>query len=381
MITAQNNTWKVTSSLPIEYDVIEKNDFFSQSSYDENIFGKKSKDGISRRLIVIDHIVAKNFGEEIRSYFTRAGVAAEFLILETDEESKIIDTVFIVLDKIITLKLQRRSEPIIAIGGGVLLDIVGLAASLYRRGIPYVRVPTTLIGLIDAGIGVKTGVNYSDHKNRIGTYYSPKSVLLDTTFLSTLDERHIRNGMGEILKMALIKDSLLFSLLEKCASQIVTDKLQSHENSKAIMHHSIQSMLEELEKNLWEKDLERLVDFGHTFSPTIEMEALPELLHGEAVAIDMAICVVIAHGRGFLSDDEMNRVFNVYKALALPTYHDSCTFSLLHEALEDATSHRNGKQRVPLPKGIGNGIFVHDITNQEIEDAVNFLKEMSYEYA
>ncbi len=372
---ANSSTWKVSSSLPIEYAVVERSGFFFQPDYDESIFGQKSDDGMTRRLIVIDHIVAKYFGDTIKSYFSRNDIHVEFLTLTADEELKVADTVFSVLNKIIDLKLQRRSEPIIAIGGGVLLDIVGLAASLYRRGTPYVRVPTTLVGLIDAGIGIKTGVNYDTHKNRIGTYYSPKSVLLDATFLSTLDERHLRNGMAEILKMALIKDADLFSLLEESAHQIVDDKLQSHPHSQAIMRHSIQSMLEELEKNLWEKDLERLVDFGHTFSPTIEMKALPELLHGEAVAIDMAICIIIAHGRKLLTNDEMDRIFQVYKALGLPIFHSSCEIKVLCDALDDATSHRDGLQRVPLPKGIGEGIFVHDISEQEIKDAVMVLKE------
>lgn len=372
---ASNSTWKISSSLPIEYAVIERNGFFFQPDYDEDIFGQKSKDSTTRRLIVIDHVVAKYFGDTIKAYFSRNSIDIDFLILTADEESKVADTVFTVLNKIIDLKLQRRSEPIIAIGGGVLLDIVGLAASLYRRGIPYIRVPTTLVGLIDAGIGIKTGVNYDTHKNRIGTYYSPKSVLLDATFLATLDERHLRNGMAEILKMALIKDADLFSLLEESAHQIVEDKLQSHSNSQAIMRHSIQSMLEELEKNLWEKDLERLVDFGHTFSPTIEMKALPDLLHGEAVAIDMALCVIIAHNRNLLTDEEFSRIFQVYKDLGLPTCHATCEVSVLCDALEDATNHRDGLQRIPLPNGIGKGIFVHDITEQEIEKAVRVLKE------
>jgi len=373
-----NSAWKVSSSLPIEYTVIERNNFFSQHGYDESIFGPVSQNGLARRLVVIDHMVVTNFGEMIKSYFSRNNIEAEFLVLTADEEAKVADTVFTVLNKIIDLKLQRRSEPIIAIGGGVLLDIVGLAASLYRRGIPYIRVPTTLVGLIDAGIGIKTGVNYDTHKNRIGTYYSPKSVLLDATFLSTLDERHLRNGMAEILKMALIKDADLFLLLEESAHQIVEDKLQSHVHSQEIIRHAIQSMLEELEKNLWEKDLERLVDFGHTFSPTIEMKALPDLLHGEAVAIDMAICIMIAYDRSLLTEEEAKRIFDIYKALGLPMYHSTCEVSVLCDALEDATSHRDGLQRVPLPKGIGEGIFVHDITEDEIKKAVAVLKEKTY---
>lgn len=376
-----NKIWKVSSHQPVEYTVVERTNFFKNSPYETNIFGPKALNGRTRRLLVIDAQVNEYFGEGIKNYFARHDVDIETLILSTDEESKEMTTVFAVLDKIVELKLQRRSEPVIAIGGGVLLDVVGFAASLYRRGIPYVRIPTTLIGLIDAGIGIKTGVNYNAHKNRIGTYFSPSAVLLDSTFLSTLDCRHIQNGMGEILKMALIKDPDLFTLLEDCAHMIVADKLQSHSHSQAIMRRSIHSMLEELEKNLWEKDLERLVDFGHSFGPTIEMKALPELLHGESVAIDMAICAVISHQRGLLSDDELERIFAVYRALGLPMYHEVCQPQLLIDALEDTVSHRDGQQRMPLPKHIGVGVFVNDISHSEIEHAITFLKEESHELA
>lgn len=369
-----NGVWKVSSQQSVEYTVVERNDFFRSSMYDEAIFGPKAIDAVTRRLIIIDHKVAKYFGGLIGDYFSRNGIETEMLILSADEGAKEITTVFTVLDKIIEMKLQRRSEPIIAIGGGVLLDIVGLAASLHRRGMPYVRVPTTLIGLIDAGIGVKTGVNYGIHKNRIGAYYSPYAVLLDSSFLSTLDERHIKNGMGEILKMALIKDGILFQLLEESARAVVS-KPYGHTHAQAIMRRSVHAMLEELEKNLWEKDLERLVDFGHSFGPTIEMRALPAILHGESVALDMAICVVIAYARNLISEEELERIFAVYRALELPTYHNLCKLSVLTEALEDTISHRDGQQRMPLPYGIGKGIFVNDITRKEIEHAINILKE------
>lgn len=369
--------WKVSSLQRVEYTVFERNRFFAGSNYDEKLFGPKTSSGHTRRLIVIDSMVNTHFGEVIRNYFSRCGIEVEILVVSIAEESKEMTAVFTIVDKISNLKLQRRSEPVIAIGGGVLLDIVGLAASLYRRGIPYVRVPTTLIGQIDAGIGVKTGVNYHGHKNRIGAYYPPSAVLLDATFLSTLTERQIQNGMGEILKMALIKNEALFQLIEESAPEIVRDKFQHHWHSQAILHIAVHSMLEELEHNLWEKDLERLVDFGHSFGPRLEMEALPALLHGESVAIDMAICLVISYHRNLLSQNEMERIFSVYRALGLPIYHTLCEPELLLSALEDTISHRDGLQRMPLPHHIGHGIFVNDISTEEIESAINYLKAES----
>jgi 3-dehydroquinate synthase len=125
-------------------------------------------------------------------------------------------------------------------------------------------------------------------------------------------------------------------------------------------------MLEELQPNLWETGLERLVDYGHSFSPAIEMAGLPDLLHGEAVCIDMALTTHIAHRRGLVSDIELSRVMNVMRLLELPVHHTSCTPELLVRALVDTTRHRDGLQRLPLPVGIGGATFVNDVSADEL---------------
>jgi 3-dehydroquinate synthase len=279
-----------------------------------------------------------------------------------------------------------------------LLDIVGFSASAYRRGTPFVRVPTTLIGLVDAGVGVKTGINFHGHKNRLGSYFAAGRTLLDRTFLKTLDRRHISNGLAEILKIALVKDSGLFDLLEQHGPALLDSRLQGddppyhwehvspHERLRAplperniateVVERAVHGMLEELAPNLWEQVLERVVDYGHTFSPTIEMRALPELLHGEAVTIDMALTTVLAEHRGQVSSAQRSRILELIRVLELPTWHPLCTPDVLLPALRDTVRHRGGTQRLPLPIGIGAAVFVNNVSEQEIVRASATLTDL-----
>jgi 3-dehydroquinate synthase len=169
-------------------------------------------------------------------------------------------------------KLRRR-EPFLAIGGGVILDICGMAACLYRRGVPFVRVPTTLLAIVDASVGVKNGVDYccaithETYKNRVGSFYAPSSCLLDSSFIATQDDRNISNGFGEILKLALVRSSGLFELLETHGAALIESRFDKSLSvpegvSDRIIELSIQIMLEELGPNLWEYKLERCVDYG-----------------------------------------------------------------------------------------------------------------------
>ncbi|MGH9082326.1 MAG: sedoheptulose 7-phosphate cyclase [Acidimicrobiales bacterium] len=330
-----------------------------------------------RRLIVIESFVHTLYGHVLERYLRAWGLTAEVLVLLAGEQAKTMDSVHTVTRHLDGLEIARRHEPIIAIGGGVLLDVVGMAASLYRRSTPYVRVPTTLIGLVDAGVGVKTGVNFDNHKNRLGTYYAPSTCLLDPSFLRSLDERHISNGLAEILKIALVKDYRLFTLLERHGGRLVTSRLQPERNdstvAREVLERAIGGMLEELAPNLWEKELHRLVDYGHSFSPTIEMDALPDLLHGEAVCIDMALTTAIAHGRGLVGDEDYRRIMATIETLRLPAYHPICTVERLGAALADTVRHRDGAQRLPLPVGIGSARFVDDVTVAEIGTALDRL--------
>ncbi|MFJ5517004.1 sedoheptulose 7-phosphate cyclase [Streptomyces griseoluteus] len=374
--------WTVEAVRQVRYHVVGSDHLFSTHNTDllDGCPEAPLRAG-ERRLVVIDENVEKLHGARIREYFAFHDVRITVLVLRADETVKQWDAVSRVVDAMNDFGIDRRREPVIAIGGGVLTDVVGFAASLYRRGTPYIRIPTTLIGLVDAGVGVKTGVNYSSGKNRLGTYAPAKVTFLDRSFLRSLDLRHISNGLAEILKMALIRSEDLFALLETHGPAVRADRFQGSTGTlaraaDAIFADSIHLMLEELQPNLWESALERCVDYGHTFSPTIEMHALPELLHGEAVVIDMALTTALGTLRGDVSQEEADRIFAVIRALGLPLWSDVLEDrGLLEEALRDTVRHRDGQQRLPLPVGIGRHRFVNDVEPAELEAATRVLRQ------
>lgn len=362
--------WNVSSNRPTSYCVVEKYGFFeSQTPFDFCVGGDRPE----RAFIVIDRNVEQLYGNLIRSYFNAMKMHFDVLVLDGDESNKTADAAFKVARTLEHFKLARRREPIIAIGGGVVMDIVGFAASIYRRGTPFYRVPTTLMGQIDAGIGIKTGVNFDLHKNRLGSYYPAALTVIDRRFLQTQDDRHIRNGISEIVKMALIKDKRLFDLLMRQASGLVQGRFVTNISEEEIFKRAIQGMLEELSGNLWEELLERSVDFGHTFSPILEMDALPELLHGEAVSIDMAISLALSFNRGLIGHDEFIKSIHLFERLGLPVTHQLCTPEYLMVGVEDATRHRDGLLRLPLPAPIGSVQFIHDISIEELSEALSIL--------
>ncbi|WP_309134160.1 sedoheptulose 7-phosphate cyclase [Cellulomonas sp.] len=373
--TDRPGSWNVRAQKTVSYEVRFRDDLFRPDRTDLlEVGGSPGRGRRLRRLVVVDSNIDLLHGAAIRAYFEHHDVHYEVLVVEANETRKDFGTAARIVEKLDEFGIARRSEPIIAVGGGVLMDVVGLSASLYRRGTPFVRVPTTLIGLVDAGVGAKTAVNFNGHKNRLGTYAPAELTLLDRTFLSTLDRRHISNGLAEILKIALIKDFRLFELLEQHGPLLLDEKFQGltatgDEAARAVLHAATHGMLEELQPNLWETTLERCVDYGHTFSPVVEMRALPALLHGEAVCVDMALTTHLACRRGLLSETDRDRVLAVMAALELPTWDPVLDPDVLVRALADTVRHRDGEQRLPLPVGIGGVTFVNDVTADEIRAA------------
>jgi len=335
-----------------------------------------------RRFVVIDDAVLREYGDELRAYFKHHAVQVRFVQLKGEEYNKTFAAVETVLEALVEFGLHRR-EPILAVGGGVVLDIVGFAASMYRRGVPYIRVPTTLLAIVDASVGVKTGVDYVSTtkgalKNRVGSFYAPTAAFLDKRFIRTQDKRNIINGFGEIMKLALVRSPELFDLLEQHGARLVAERFQGSDHvADRVIELSIQTMLEELGPNLWEEKLERCVDYGHSFSKIIEFTSAPPLMHGEAVNVDGLLCLAISARRGWISRDIVLRVFRVMRTLGLPTKDESATPAAMWRALEDAVEHRHGAQRVPLVCArLGSYGFANDITRDEVCAAIDYVEKL-----
>jgi len=382
--------WRNIFTLPISYDVnvVPHGTLLDPSNKQLLHSTGVPSDEYKRRFAVIDTNVNLIYGEAIRKYFAAQGIELTSCITNGGEQEKRPDAVDMILDQLCAYKLRRR-EPFLAIGGGVVLDIAGMAACLYRRGVPFVRVPTTLLAIVDASVGVKNGVDYccgvtkDTYKNRIGSFYAPSSCLLDNSFIATQDKRNISNGIGEIIKLALVRSEDLFELLEAHGPALIESRFASTTSvpdgvSERIIELSIQIMLEELGPNLWEHKLDRCVDYGHTFSKLLEMVPGADIMHGEAVNVDGFFCIVLSHLRGYIDIDTVNRVFKCMQSLSLPTNSKDLRSDLAWQSCKDAIEHRHGKQRIPLITEIGQSICVSDITREELDKALEMMDQFTH---
>lgn len=313
-------------------------------------------------LVVISEMIEKLYYDKIYTYFSKKNGKDMFKIItiKTSEVNKEIDNVCKILEEAKKFGLGRKSI-LVGIGGGVLLDMVGFAASMFRRGIRYLRVPTTLVGQIDAGIGIKTGANFLGSKNYIGSFYPPMAAVNDIELLKTLPLHHLQNGLSEIIKMAIIVDAQLFTMVKEHFPRFLRKQCLGAETLE-ISHRAIATMLDELRVNFYERNLERLVDFGHTFSPFIETYSEYKINHGFAVAMDMAISTEISCLLGVIEREDRDRILNLLTSVGLDVY-DSETYKAdrMWASLKDIVLHRGGNLNLVIPTQIGRADFVRNL--------------------
>lgn len=332
-------------------------------------------DGQRGVVAVVDANVARLHGLAIRDYFAAHAVGLEMVMVPPGEAAKSMRTVERLVSLFAERQVLRRSSPVLAIGGGATLDSASFAASVFRRGVPCVRVPTSLLAMVDASVGVKTAINLCGGKNRVGTYAAPSLVLVDPGFLATLPAREWASGLAEIIKLGVISDRGLFEMVET----ELADGLGSltAERAEPLVTGAIGGMLGELSGNLFESRLDRRVDFGHTFSPYFEL-AVDDLRHGEAVAIDMAMTCLIAADRELLDAVSLHRVLRLLSRCGLP-WQAPVPVGCLLGALDQTAAQRDGKQRIPMPIGLGQAIFVNDVTQDEVRRAHQAVARLALE--
>ena len=362
----KNLDWSIRSSEKINFNISYTHSILSNHELIDEL------SETNRIFLIIDSNINEIYKNQIEKIIKESNKDYFVSLVKPDECNKDFEAVMNIIKFIDSKKLKRVSEPLIVIGGGVVLDIAAFTASIYRRGVPIIKIPTNLLSIVDACVGVKTGINLGLMRNRIGTYYPPKKVLIDKSFLKTCPIRHISNGLGEIFKIALIKSNLLFSDLESYCSDIgIEEKLCFGALASKIINQSITLMLEELEPNLFEKNLERCVDFGHSFSPYIELNNIQELLHGEAVTLDCLFSSCLAYNLDLISINELNRIYALAQRLGLPTFHkDFTNKNLLKTSLEQTKAHRNGSLNLPIPNGIGSYVFLNDLRDSKLDDTI-----------
>jgi len=260
-----------------------------------------------------------------------------------------------------------------------------MVAVLSRRGVAHIKIPTTLIGLIDAGIGVKGAVNLPGKKSAIGCFYPPERVLLDPSFLRSLPKRLISEGLAEAIKVAIIFDPALFEEIEQSPGKLLANPEDAdYKYATELVWRSANLLLDELERNLFEdRSYERLLDFGHTFSPMIEVRSGFHIRHGVAVAIDMALSSTVANSLGLLPSADRDRILSLLLSLGLPIFSRLLSLERCNSALEEMEAHRGGRLNLVVPSGIGKAVFLTDkeqVAQAVVSTALEFLRNKAQDY-
>ena len=272
---------------------------------------------MSRRAIIVTNpVVAQHHLDLLQSTLTAAAVETEVIAIPDGEAHKDWKTLYAVHTRLLELSAER-STTLIALGGGVIGDLAGFAASTYQRGIPLIQVPTTLLAQVDSSVGGKTAVNHPLGKNMIGSFYQPRAVISDTATLSTLPAREYRSGIAEVVKCGAIRDLALFEWLEANIERLLA------RDPEAITHAVIESCrikAEIVATDECETGERALLNFGHTFGHAIETAAgYGSWLHGEAVAAGMVLATVLSQRLTGLSSKEAARLQHLLVRAQLPT--------------------------------------------------------------
>ncbi|VVB57387.1 Glycerol-1-phosphate dehydrogenase [NAD(P)+] [uncultured archaeon] len=249
--------------------------------------------------------------------------------IEATEDNKSLDTICKIYEFFMQQELDRTGF-VIGIGGGIVCDMAGFAASTYMRGVPFAYAPTTLLAQADASLGGKTGVNLQGYKNQVGTFCQPSFVLMDLSVLKTLPGPQVRDGFAEIIKHAAIADAQLFEMLEKNAK----DALVLDEKAlRAILLRSLAVKISVVEKDEKEAGVRRLLNFGHTLGHAIEKTQ--QKSHGQAVAIGMVLAAKMSVERKMMKEGECKRLISLLRAYGLPTELDGRPDALLQAVTHD----------------------------------------------
>ncbi len=286
-----------------------------------------------------------------------------------------------VQDIMITLGNQHmdRQSYVLAIGGGSVLDMVGFVTALIHRGLRLVRMPTTVLGQNDAGVGVKNGMNEHGMKNFVGAFAPPFAVINDFSFLSTLSDEHWSGGVAEAFKVAIIKDREFFEFLVSHAPMIgKRDQSAMEETVRrcAVIH------LEHIATSgdPFEMGTARPLDFGHWSAHKLEALSEYRISHGSAVAAGIAIDAYYAMKKGLITHAELDRVIAGLSAVGCPLWYPELDMRrpsgklAILEGLEDFREHLGGQLTITLPRSIGEKIEVHEMSTDIIEEAVVFLR-------
>jgi 3-dehydroquinate synthase len=371
-----------------DYRVYFTREMFNPSNRNfENFLKEHVEPGVHQKILfVIDEGVLNTHRElitQIQSYFkiyNSVSLIENPVVIPGGEFAKNTSTYFDAIIEAIDINGIDRHSYLAAIGGGALLDVAGFAAAVAHRGIKHIRIPTTVLSQNDSGVGVKNGINYKGKKNFLGTFVPPVAVFNDEAFLVTLSERAWRSGLSEAVKVALIKDATFFYWIENNAQKLVTRDL---ETMNYLVRRCAQLHLDHIASgDPFELGSSRPLDFGHWSAHKLEQLSGFQILHGEAVAMGIALDSLYAALAGLLSIGKAERVIHLLINLGFDITNRWLEItdenSEILKGLQEFREHLGGRLTIMLLRDIGVGEEVHEIDIPLLKEAS--LKLQGYQH-
>jgi len=367
-------TYQLKSKIQVADDILDVNNSIIADQYRE----------YGRCVAVVEQTVNELYGERLGKYFEHHKIKYQSLVMRAIEADKTIKSVEVILKFLGKDGCDvARNEPILIVGGGVISDVGGLACSLQHRRTPYIMIGTTVVAAVDAGPSPRTCCNGDSFKNSIGSYHPPVLTLVDRSFFKTLPKGHIRNGMAEIVKMAITDDIILFELCEIYGLELIETHFATKsedENLKNIANEVIYRALYAYMKhegtNMFETYQDRPHAYGHTWSPRFEPAA--KLIHGHAVAICMAFGATLSYLLGWCSEQERDRIIGLLVKLELSVHHPIIEDTKLMISGQNNMRKKRGMGGLwaPLPKGIGNCDYAKEVEENLLIETIQTHKTL-----
>ncbi len=317
-------------------------------------------------LVISDNGVPANITKKVAS-ICKTFSKVFSVILSKGEKAKSLQN----FQKILNFLAENnfdRSDAIIAVGGGVVGDIAGYAASSYLRGVQFIQIPTTVLAQVDSSVGGKTAINIPAGKNLVGAFYNPKGVIIDTSVLASLPQREYRAGLAEVVKYALIKNKYLFNLLKENAQKIL---LMNKNIIEDVIYESIKTKAEIVTKDEKENGIRAILNFGHTFGHAIEADGkYKKILHGEAVAKGMLIASKISYLEGHISKKYFNTIQDLLEMYKFNLSTSQYQYKDLKPFIYRDKKVRSGKLNLVLLGGPSKAIITNSFDSNNLKKSL-----------
>jgi len=346
------------------YDILIGNDLIDHAGEYLRPFMKRRQ-----TVVVADETVWALHGAKLKAALGRAGIAATCIEVPPGEEHKTLATFATLVDRLLDAN-PERSDAIIAFGGGVVGDLAGFAASVVKRGIDFVQIPTTLLAQVDSSVGGKTGVDTRQGKNLIGSFHQPRLVIADTAILDSLPRRELLAGYAEVVKYGLLGDAAFFDWLEVHGAAVIAKPGTERQRAIETSCRAKAAIVARDEKEIGDR---ALLNLGHTFAHAIET-ALgygDALRHGEAVSIGMVLAFALSQRLGHCPGQDVERARRHLAALGLPTRLGDvpglkASPEELYELMGRDKKVKDGRPAFILVKGIGQAFQTADVSKDDV---------------